>query len=161
MGAEVHEQMLRSDGQSDPKPLVFSSQSSLVLFYRLTSGMKTEWTLLSPGFEPRTCGVEERLFAVASSERLGISDNMSTFATCDTVGLGLSPYTIITHSVKRRQSVELVCAIRDGTKKVGCVDGKTVNIGLRMVCDIWLTKGNALITSTNVRSKLLQSKRKP
>ncbi|GFX77992.1 hypothetical protein TNCV_971471 [Trichonephila clavipes] len=36
-------------------------------------------------------------------------------ATCDDclpcLGLGLPPYTIITHSVKRRQSVEPVCVI--------------------------------------------------
>ncbi|GFV47269.1 hypothetical protein TNCV_4829251 [Trichonephila clavipes] len=40
---------------------------------------------------------------------------MCQLPTCDghrpCIGLGLPPYTIITHSVKRRQSVEPVCAI--------------------------------------------------
>ncbi|GFX57607.1 hypothetical protein TNCV_2675931 [Trichonephila clavipes] len=36
----VHVQMFRSSGQSDGKPPVFSSQSSLVLIYRPTDGMK-------------------------------------------------------------------------------------------------------------------------
>ncbi|GFU37228.1 hypothetical protein TNCV_4272311 [Trichonephila clavipes] len=50
--------MLRSNSQSDAKPLVFSSQTSLVLIYRPPEGKKTESTLPSSGFEPRTSGVE-------------------------------------------------------------------------------------------------------
>ncbi|GFU95588.1 hypothetical protein TNCV_3332551 [Trichonephila clavipes] len=54
--AGVHMQMFRSSGQSDAKPTVFSSQESLILIYR----PKAESTLRSPGFEPRTCGVDDQ-----------------------------------------------------------------------------------------------------
>ncbi|GFX73519.1 uncharacterized protein TNCV_2342241 [Trichonephila clavipes] len=40
LGSEVHEQMFRSNGQSDTKPPVLSSQTSLVLIYRPSEGMK-------------------------------------------------------------------------------------------------------------------------
>ncbi|GFW96708.1 hypothetical protein TNCV_2847641 [Trichonephila clavipes] len=53
--------MFRSDGQSDAKPPVLSSKTSLVLIYRPTEGMKGRVSRLAqPGFEPRTCGVEAR-----------------------------------------------------------------------------------------------------
>ncbi|GFW19808.1 hypothetical protein TNCV_3561111 [Trichonephila clavipes] len=51
----MHEQIFRSGGQSDTKPPVLSFQASLVLIYRPTEEMKAESTLLTPGFEPRTC----------------------------------------------------------------------------------------------------------
>ncbi|GFX36648.1 hypothetical protein TNCV_580271 [Trichonephila clavipes] len=56
------------------------------------------------------------LFPVVFSKKLEISDNMLTSYACDNLhpltGLDLPPYTIITHSVKRRQSVRPVSAIQ-------------------------------------------------
>ncbi|GFU91439.1 hypothetical protein TNCV_2542071 [Trichonephila clavipes] len=40
LGIEVHEQMFRPDSQSDMKPPVFSSQTSLILINRPTEGRK-------------------------------------------------------------------------------------------------------------------------
>ncbi|GFU16939.1 hypothetical protein TNCV_1772201 [Trichonephila clavipes] len=39
-GAEAHEEMSRSGGQSEAKPPVFSPQASVVLIYQPTEGMK-------------------------------------------------------------------------------------------------------------------------
>ncbi|GFU05969.1 hypothetical protein TNCV_3395191 [Trichonephila clavipes] len=58
LGPEVHEQMLRSGGQSDAKPSELSSQARLVLIYRSLKGRKAESTFPSPWFEPRIYGVE-------------------------------------------------------------------------------------------------------
>ncbi|GFU90026.1 hypothetical protein TNCV_2439131 [Trichonephila clavipes] len=49
LGAEVHEKMLRSGGQSEAKPPALSSQESLVLIYRSTEGMKDRVDLAQPG----------------------------------------------------------------------------------------------------------------
>ncbi|GFU75787.1 hypothetical protein TNCV_1652471 [Trichonephila clavipes] len=52
------------------------------------------------------------LFKVVLSEKLGILDDTST---CDVrrpwIGIGLSPYSIITPSAKKQQSIQRVCAI--------------------------------------------------
>ncbi|GFS60141.1 hypothetical protein TNCV_2826631 [Trichonephila clavipes] len=59
LGAEVHEQMSRSGGQSEARPPVFKSQASLVLIYRPTAeGMKGRVELAQPGNRTRTCDVE-------------------------------------------------------------------------------------------------------
>ncbi|GFX71026.1 hypothetical protein TNCV_505961 [Trichonephila clavipes] len=44
----MHEQMFRSDGKSDVKLQLFSSQASLVLFYRPTEGMEGLVNLSQP-----------------------------------------------------------------------------------------------------------------
>ncbi|GFU51875.1 hypothetical protein TNCV_3733821 [Trichonephila clavipes] len=49
LGAEVHEQMFRSGGQSDAKPSVLSPQTSSVLIYGPTEGMKSRVDLAHPG----------------------------------------------------------------------------------------------------------------
>ncbi|GFV93690.1 hypothetical protein TNCV_365911 [Trichonephila clavipes] len=54
LGAEVHEQISRSGGQSEVKLPVFSPQASLVLIYQPTEVMKGSVDLT----QPQTCGVE-------------------------------------------------------------------------------------------------------
>ncbi|GFX53259.1 uncharacterized protein TNCV_362531 [Trichonephila clavipes] len=61
LGAEVHEQMPRSGGQSEARPQCLSPQASLVLIYRLTSvGMKGRVDLAQLGNRTQTCGEETR-----------------------------------------------------------------------------------------------------
>ncbi|GFX29412.1 hypothetical protein TNCV_3997881 [Trichonephila clavipes] len=48
LGAEAHEQMPRSCGQSEAKPPVFSPQASLILIYRPAEGMKGRVDLAQP-----------------------------------------------------------------------------------------------------------------
>ncbi|GFW54005.1 hypothetical protein TNCV_3828131 [Trichonephila clavipes] len=59
LGTEVHDQMFRSEGQSDAKPQCFVPKQAWYSFIDPLKRKKVESTLPSPGFEPRTCGVEE------------------------------------------------------------------------------------------------------
>ncbi|GFU95586.1 hypothetical protein TNCV_3332531 [Trichonephila clavipes] len=60
LSAEVHAQMFQSGGQSDAKPLLFSSQASLVLILSIHWREERLSQPCPARFEPRNCGVEAR-----------------------------------------------------------------------------------------------------
>ncbi|GFU89157.1 hypothetical protein TNCV_2896051 [Trichonephila clavipes] len=79
MGADEHEQMSRSGGQPEAKPLVFCPKASLVLIYRPTEGMRDRVDLAQPKNRARTCGTEAKQSVMSRRKQQLAFDQVSEF----------------------------------------------------------------------------------